>query len=167
MSESRITDLHVVELIPDEWTRLRDIRLRALQADPEAFGATFETESAYEQDDWRGMFSKANYLVAVINDVDVATMSIENLKGPAEDACWIGGCWVDASLRGQGVMRTFMTYVDNQAQERAWTRQGLGVWQDNLDALTAYERLGFTKRGEPQPSTRQPGKFYQRMFRDV
>jgi len=39
------------------------------------------------------------------------------------------------------------------------------VWTDNHLAISAYEKLGFVEMGGPQPSTRQPGKFYQRMIR--
>jgi len=51
------------------------------------------------------------------------------------------------------------------AQDRDWKIQGLGVWIDNYSAIAAYEKLGFVKMGEDTPSTRQPGKFYQRMIR--
>ncbi len=157
----------IVELRPDNWQRLRDIRLRALASDPQAFGATFETESGFDESAWRSMLDKATFLTAVSDGGDVATMSIENLKGDFGTTCWIGGCWVAPEVRGHGVMRAFMTHVDSQAELRKWSRQGLGVWQDNFDAMAAYERLGFIKHGDPQPSTRQPGKFYQRMFRDA
>lgn len=159
--------LIIVELQPDDWQRLRDIRLRSLSSDPHAFGATFESESAFTETQWREMFEKVTFLSASNGGNDVATMSIENLKGDLGTTCWIGGCWVAPEMRGRGVMRAFMAHIDSQAEERRWTRQGLGVWKDNFDAMAAYERLGFIKRGEPQPSTRQPGKFYQRMFRDA
>ena len=56
-----------------------------------------------------------------------------------------------------------MKFVD--AQDRDWKVQGLGVWIDNYSAIAAYEKLGFEKMGEDTPSTRQPGKFHQRMIR--
>ena len=39
-----------VELIePDQWLRIREIRLKSLQVNPEAFGGTFEKESAEDE----------------------------------------------------------------------------------------------------------------------
>jgi hypothetical protein len=38
---------------------------------------------------------------------------------------------------------------------------------DNFGAISAYEKIGFEKMGEPQKSSRKPGMFYQRMIRAV
>jgi hypothetical protein len=62
-------------------------------------------------------------------------------------------------------MRAMFEFLDKQGKERDWLVQGLGVWTDNDLAISAYEKLGFVEMGGPQPSTRQPGKFYQRMIR--
>ncbi len=62
-------------------------------------------------------------------------------------------------------MRAMFEFLDNQGKERDWLVQGLGVWTDNNAAIAAYEKLGFVEMGGPQASTRQPGKFYQRMIR--
>jgi len=88
--------IQVAPFGPDDWERVREIRLASLQANPEAFGAKFETESI--------------------------------------------------------------------RPERFW-RARLSVWVDNYSAIKAYELIGFENIGDPQPSTSQPGKFYQRMRR--
>jgi hypothetical protein len=36
---------------------------------------------------------------------------------------------------------------------------------DNYSAIAAYEKLGFVAMGDPQESTKKPGKFYTRMIR--
>jgi RimJ/RimL family protein N-acetyltransferase len=58
-------------------------------------------------------------------------------------------------------------FVDFNAAEKGWERHGLGVWEDNFSAIAAYEKLGFAAMGDPQPSSRVPGKFYIRMIRDA
>jgi GNAT superfamily N-acetyltransferase len=103
--------------------------------------------------------------VATVDGKDVAVMSIENLDGDFGATCWVGGCWTDPNHRGLGALRAMFTYLDQQADIRDWSKQGLGVWIDNYSAITAYEKLGFVAMGEPQESTRKPGKFYQRMIR--
>jgi hypothetical protein len=60
-------------------------------------------------------------------------------------------------------MRSLFTFIDQQ--EKDWKIQGLGVWTDNFSAIAAYEKLGFVKMGDDTASTRQPGKFFQRMIR--
>ena len=153
-----------VDLIdPDQWSRVRDIRLKSLQINPEAFGGTFEKESLEDEDAWREKFIKNDFLVASLDGHDAAMMYIEVLDGDFGATCWIGGCWSDPAYRGKGLFSAMMKLVDSQ--KRGWDVQGLGVWNDNYSAIAAYEKLGFVKMGEEMPSTRQPGKFYQRMIR--
>jgi GNAT superfamily N-acetyltransferase len=153
-----------VEIIhANEWQRLRTIRLKSLSVNPEAFGGTYEIESAEDENAWREKFEKLDFLIASIDGVDAAMLSVEKLDGDFGATCWIGGCWSDPAYRGKGLLRAMMNFVDEQ--DRGWQVQGLGVWIDNYSAITAYEKLGFIKMGEDTPSTRQPGKFHQRMIR--
>jgi len=155
----------IVEIIhPDDWFRLRAIRLKSLQVNPEAFGGTHEIESAETESEWRKKFEKLDFLIASIDGRDAALMSVEELDGDFGATCWIGGCWSDPAYRGKGLLRAMMNFVDQQ--DSGWQVQGLGVWIDNYSAIAAYEKLGFVKMGEDTPSTRQPGKFYQRMIRE-
>jgi GNAT superfamily N-acetyltransferase len=154
----------VVELItPNEWQRLRAIRLKALTESGHAFGGTFDAESVEDEATWRLKFEKNDFLIASVDGADAGMLYIEVLKGDFGATCWIGGCWSDPQFRGKGLMRAMFTYIDEQ--DKDWKVQGLGVWTDNYNAITAYEKLGFVKMGEDTASTRQPGKFYQRMIR--
>ena len=153
-----------VEIVkPDDWSRVREIHLKSLIESPHAFGATFETAKDVSESEWQSRFEKLDYLISSIDGEDVAIMSVEELDGDFGATCWIGGCWSDPAYRGKGLFRAMMKFVD--AQDRDWKVQGLGVWIDNYSAIAAYEKLGFEKMGEDTPSTRQPGKFHQRMIR--
>ena len=154
----------VVELLaPDEWQRLRSIRLEALTDSGHAFGGTFEAESAEDESTWRLKFEKNDFLIASVNGKDAAMLYIEILKGDFGATCWIGGCWSNPKFRGKGLMRALFTYIDRQ--DKDWKIQGLGVFTDNFSAIAAYEKLGFVKMGDDTASTRKPGKFFQRMIR--
>ena len=157
--------VYVEELSKEHWERLRAIRIASLTANPEAFGANSDDEIDLPQSVWLNRLEKEDYLVAVRDGVDVGIMSIEVLDGDFGATCWIGGCWVKPDSRGTGVFRAMFDYVDRHATERGWLVQGLGVWQDNLTAISAYEKLRFVAMGEPKPSSRRTGKFYQRMIR--
>ena len=161
-----MTSTPVVELLtPDQWQRVRAIRLRALTESEHAFGGTFEAESAENEISWRSKFEKLDFLIASVDGVDAAMLSIEVLVGDFGATCWIGGCWSDPQFRGKGLMRALFTFIDQQ--EKDWKVQGLGVWTDNYNAIAAYEKLGFVKMGEDTESTRKPGLFYQRMIRNL
>ena len=155
----------VQEITANEWQRLRSIRLKSLEESPHAFGGTFEIESAEDEISWRSKFEKLDFLIASVDGVDGAVLSVEVLDGDFGATCWIGGCWSDPQFRGKGLMRAMFTFIDEQ--EKDWKVQGLGVWTDNFSAIAAYEKLGFVKMGDDTASTRQPGKFYQRMIRNL
>ena len=157
-----------VELLTAEhWARARELRLASLQDSAHAFGGNLETESALSESEWRAKFEKLNYLVASVDSVDSAIMTVERLEGDFGATAWIGGCWSSPEYRGVGLLRAMMKFVDEHAQEKGWQRQGLGVWEDNYSAIAAYKKLDFVAMGEPKLSTRVANKFYIRMIRDA
>lgn len=159
-------EVTLAELLPDQWERLRRLRIASLSESPDAFGGNLETEKMLSEEEWRKKFEKLVHLVAVIDGIDIAVLSVENLEGDFGATCWIGGCWVNPEYRGRGAMRALISYLDEHAEERGWKVQGLGVFSDNDEAIAVYEKLGFMRRGELQPSTRRPDRLFQRMIRD-
>jgi GNAT superfamily N-acetyltransferase len=115
----------VQEITANEWQRLRSIRLKSLEESPHAFGGTFEIESAEDEISWRSKFEKLDFLIASVDGVDGAVLSVEVLDGDFGATCWIGGCWSDPQFRGKGLMRALFTFIDEQ--EKDWKVQGLGV----------------------------------------
>ena len=108
-----------VEIIhPDEWFRLRSIRLKSLTVNPEAFGGTLEVESAEDESAWREKFAQLDFLIASVDGVDAAVMSVEKLDGDYGATCWIGGCWSNPDFRGVGLMRAMFEFLDKQADSR-------------------------------------------------
>ena len=156
----------VIQLLPNDWLRLKEIRLRALKSNPEAFGPKYEDELAQSESQWRARFEKEDYLIASINEIDVGILYIEVLKGDHDTTCWIGGCWTDPQYRGQKVMSSLFRFIDRNCQTKGWQRQGLGVWTHNSDAIKAYEALGFKVAGNAMPSDNYPGQFFQHMVRN-
>ena len=154
-----VVNIKVELLTAEQWVRAKNLRLESLRDSAHAFGGNLELESA--------QIEKLSYLVASVDGTDSAIMTVENLVGDFGATAWVGGCWSSPKYRGAGLLKAMMKYVDQHAQEKGWQRQGLGVWEDNYSAITAYEKLGFVAMGEPKPSTRVADKFYIRMIRDA
>lgn len=159
--------LNVCEIKPDEWMRLRDLRLRALEESALNLAGSIEEERNFSEEHWRSLFTKLTWVVATINDKDVGLISVENLKGDFGATCWLGGLWADPQYRGQGIARAIFNYLEEVAREKNWLVQGLGVMENNLEAIRAFEKFGFVRRGEPQESRRKPGRFYYRMIKEL
>lgn len=159
------SNVKVIELQPDQWTRLRDLRLAALAESPENLSGKLEEEQNFTEEQWREGFKKLTYLVASIDGVDVGMINVENLKGDFGATCWLGGLWLNPKYRGQGVARALFDYMDSVAKEKDWVVQGLGVMETNSNAITVFEKFGFVQMGEPQESRGKPGYFYYRMIK--
>ena len=155
----------VEELHEDQWTRYRDIRIAALENDGHAFGGNLESELLFTESEWRSKALQCIAVVAIVDGKDIGMMTVENLKGDFGATCWVGSCWVSPEFRKLGALRSLFSYLDERAEEKNWSTQGLGVWVDNESAIKAYEKLGFAMMGEKQESTRKPGMYYQRMIR--
>ena len=160
-------NIRVELLTAEQWARARELRLASLRDSAHAFGGNLETESAQSESEWRAKFENLNYLVASVDGIDSAIMTVENLKGDFGATAWVGGCWSSPEYRGIGLLRAMFKFLDVNAKEMGWQRQGLGVWEDNYSAIAAYEKLNFVAMGEPKPSTRVANKFYIRMIREA
>ena len=162
-----MSQIKVELLTAEQWARARELRLASLRDSAHAFGGNLETESAHSESQWRAKFENLNYVVASVDGVDSAIMTVENLKGDFGATAWVGGCWSSPQYRGVGLLKAMMKFVDEHAQEKGWQRQGLGVWEDNFSAIAAYEKLDFVVMGQPKLSTRVANKFYIRMIRET
>lgn len=160
-------EVTVTELLTDDWQRLRSLRLQSLADSPQAYGASYEVEAELSQEAWLERMSRVRFFAASVNGNDCAIMSIEELDGDFGANIWLGGCWVNPEVRGTGVMKAMIDFIDSVAIDRGWQCQGLGVWHDNHSAISAYERLGFEAKGELQESSRKPGLYFQRMIRNT
>ena len=162
-----MSQIQVELLTAEQWARAKELRLASLRDSAHAFGGNLETESALSESEWRANFEKLNYIVASVDGIYSAIMTVENLKGDFGSTAWVGGCWSSPEYRGVGLLKAMIKFVDEHAQEKGWQRQGLGVWEDNYPAIAAYEKLAFVAMGEPKLSTRVANKFYIRMIRDA
>ena len=82
-----MAEIYSVDLVPDDWARLRDIRLRSLEESPEAFGADYEVVSKFQEQQWREVFTRLSYVVTQLDGKDISIMSIENLDGDFGATC--------------------------------------------------------------------------------
>ena len=129
----------------DEADRLRELRLRALQADPHAFGRSYEEEAADTSDRWRDLAadSERGEQRAVFVDDAFTGMAGAVLR---DDHVELWGMWVDPAARGTGLGRELVAAVVDWARDRGAAAVNLGVY-DNAQVAPFYERLGFVEGG--------------------
>lgn len=151
---------------PEEWARLRALRLRALAADPRAFGRTLAEEEAMPPEEWRAKWLSPRGACFVVERVDGGWVGMCGVLrkedvGPVE----VLGMWVAPEARGAGAGLALLDAARAWARERAAATIELWVNVDQLPAVRLYERAGFRNAGEPWRGTRDPSRIFQRMER--
>jgi GNAT superfamily N-acetyltransferase len=136
----------LVRMGPDDWLEWREIRLRALTVDPDAFGSALEREQGWSEADWRRRLADRHDRVARLDGVAVATAGWFVREPGWGD---VVAMWVDPAHRGQGLGRLLLdsTVADVRA---AGLRVRLWV-ADGNPARAMYERAGFVATGERAP----------------
>jgi ribosomal protein S18 acetylase RimI-like enzyme len=128
------------KLGPDDWELYQEIRLRALEDSPDAFGSTLERESGFGEDDWRTRLTGPLYVV-----LDPDAVSVGGLFDDAGTA-HVWGMWTDPAHRGRGHARAILDTLLPAGASAA-----LHINTANAVARGVYERYGFVGTGELEP----------------
>jgi RimJ/RimL family protein N-acetyltransferase len=138
-------------------TALRDVRLRALESDPDAFGSTVERERARSDDEWEAWAAASEEGVeqrtfAIVDDRDGPDAPFRGLAMVARDADHVGGAaiysmWVAPETRGQGSALFLCQSCAWWAVERDLRTLRLAVFAENPRARRAYANAGFSVEG--------------------
>lgn len=119
----------IVRLVPDDWRVHRDLRLTALRTDPQAFGATYADNAAYDEATWRARLEAVTYWQAR-DDADrpiglvglwdvVAEFSAPHGVDPAESGPFVIAMFVVPAARGAGVGAALLRTLLAEARARA------------------------------------------------
>ena len=159
----------IIERIrPDEWARLRSVRLAALTDSPAAFGSTLERELAFGDHEWQARAAasaegsdRATFLARSGDEV------VGIVGGFVEgDAVELVSMWVAPSARGTGLGRSLVErVVEWTADDTGAARVDLWVVRGNDAAQALYERMGFAVTDDVQPLPSDPCKDEIRMTR--
>lgn len=142
----------------DEWETLRDLRLRALEEAPEAFGASFDEARRRPEEWWRAWCRRSA-------ESDEQAMFTARLDGrPAgmagvffEAGVWnVVAMWVTPETRGRGVGRLLLEAAVSFAREHGPEAIELGVTDGNDPARSVYEGYGFVDTGRAEPLESHP-----------
>lgn len=154
---------------PEDWGRVRDIRLRMTKDTPLAYLESHETALALTEDEWRFRAARnsrpGNTGYAAVEEQTGEWVGAMNAYVPAADPgqaperAWLVGVWVDPAHRGRELGLTDRL-LDACI---AWVRDVAGapalyleVHENNHRARRFYERRGFVATGFTQPYDLDP-----------
>jgi RimJ/RimL family protein N-acetyltransferase len=158
------TQILIRRLAPSEAAAYREIRLDALRCSPEAFGSTFEAESARPIERFAERLSNCTVFGAFRGAEIVGMagfMGREGAKDAHKGMLW--GMYVRADARNAGVGRRLAEAVIEFAHERVELLQ-LAVVRDNEPARRLYASLGFVEYGIERKALKQGGRYYDEIL---
>jgi RimJ/RimL family protein N-acetyltransferase len=142
----------------------RDIRLEALQKNPEAFGSTFEKESAQPLSWFEATLGAADIFGAFV-DGALAGMAgysaQENLKQAHKGRLWT--MYVRAAARNMGLGKILVAAVLDHARGRVELVQ-LTVVSENESARKLYRATGFVEYGYEKKALKYNGRYYDEVL---
>ncbi|MEO3925294.1 GNAT family N-acetyltransferase [Micromonosporaceae bacterium B7E4] len=142
-------DVRTVTVGPDDWESWREIRLRSLRQDPDAFGSTYEREAAFTEQTWRSRLDGTGgpSVLAYAGD-EVVGIGAGWLHEPGR--LMVVAMWTAPDRRGEGIGRQVLDQVIGWADERGLLVD-LWVADGNPGARRLYERHGFRPDGRTAP----------------
>jgi ribosomal protein S18 acetylase RimI-like enzyme len=150
---------------------LKDVRLRALQDTPSAFGSTYAKESQLTDADWVERAAQwsgeraAGYL-AVDAPIPCGIAAVYLGQDDGTRAHLVS-MWVAPAHRRLGIGRLLVDAVLAWARRRNARTLQLMVTCNNDPAIRFYQRLGFTMTGQTEPYPNDPALIEYEMSRSI
>jgi ribosomal protein S18 acetylase RimI-like enzyme len=134
-----------------DWEKLKELRLRALAADPDAFGGTYKHAAALPASEWtqraevseRGQQSR--WFAAVDGDGEWVGIALAATDGAGNARLF--GMWVQPQARGSSAAGLLCDACVDWAASRGHETIELSVVVDNARAAALYRKAGFVEVG--------------------
>ncbi len=135
-------EIDVEVLSVDEWERYRTVRLEALKESPHAFSATYEDESAFDEDYWRLRMERSKRLLASVEGRTVGVASVGRVED-ADNIAELFGLWVTPTARGTGAATALVRAGADVALLDGCRHLAYWVGTDNPRAVSFASGFGF------------------------
>jgi ribosomal protein S18 acetylase RimI-like enzyme len=140
----------IVKLTPQQWQELKQIRLHALESDPDAFGRTHEELSQKTDEQWMQQLQNPHlhYFIAKVNDEHVGVVGIAKDR-EEDDTTEIVSMFVKKPHRRRGIGKTLLHHaVSHGKQQHNSQKAKVWVYKHRDDAVNFYKKHNFTPARE-------------------
>jgi ribosomal protein S18 acetylase RimI-like enzyme len=161
--------MDILKLPADKWEEYRDLRLRALKEDPEAFSSSYAASLDLPDEFWKKRLSDAlagegNWLLFARQDDKLVGMIGAYLEPEVLDTATIVSVYVPSEERGKGISVRLMEEMLRMLSEiPALRRAKLHVNVTQFEALGLYRRFGFAEKGT-RPATTGAGEAVEQII---
>jgi predicted GNAT family acetyltransferase len=153
----------IKRITPEDWEKLRDVRLMMVTDSPQAFGDTATSTLARSEEEWRSWAENAAQLYVEDGDVIVAAATV---RFDDREGHWmVNGVWTHPDYRGRGYASRLVERCIAEARRQGATELFLSVRDTQAAAQHVYESLGFIRVEDGDYVTitgeGQMGKFFK------
>ena len=138
-----------------DWEAARDIRLRSLMDEPDAYASDYQTEVSFEPDLWKQRIATASSFLAFDDDHDLIGIATGLETGDDGDT-YVVGMYVVPESRGLGCAHQLLDAIADLAIRRHGRRLLLDVAESNIRAARTYRSYGFVETGRRRTLDRDP-----------
>jgi RimJ/RimL family protein N-acetyltransferase len=159
-----VANLQIRRVTPADVALYRGIRLEGLQRNPEAFGSTFEFESAQAENWFAERLASSEVLGAWHNADLVGVVGFrvqQGMKVAHKGVLW--GMYVKPEFRKTGAARRLVDALIDIASKQVELVQ-LTVWEGNAAARRLYANAGFVDYGIEINALKQNGVYYDEVL---
>ena len=155
--------LRVEALTEDEWSRLRDIRLLALEDYPAAFLSSHEREAAYDEQRWRQEFSRGVWNILLAGGKEIGLLGVTRELAMSSQECYLESLWIAPDFRRNRAASMMLRTVLNRLRDSGVHTVWLYILNGNEGARRLYEKFGFQSTNEWQLLPDHPAGSEHRM----
>lgn len=141
-----VSEVELVRLGPEGWREFRKVRLASLADSPGAFGARYADWVDADELRWRARLTDVPFTLVARSDGEPVGVAC---GAQSEDGVELISMWVAPGQRGTGLANRLIDQVVAWAAARG-QETWLMVREENLVAIRAYTRAGFTDEGVPE-----------------
>jgi ribosomal protein S18 acetylase RimI-like enzyme len=161
--------IKLVPITPDVVAAFKDVRLRALQDSPQAFGSTYAKESQFGDDEWlrrseRWATPRRGGWLAMDGDAPCGIV-VGDCDRADPTVAWIMSMWVVPTHRRMGAGRRLVEALLRWAVTQDYRVVRLEVVCTNDAAIRFYESMEFVKTGRTCIYPNDPSLFEYEMER--
>lgn len=147
----------------------QQLRLRALQTNPESFGSTYDKEVAFTLDYVKERIQPTNekFVLGAYDDGNLVGIArfVRETDQKVKHKGNIYGMYVAPEMRGRGVGRAILIDMIDRVKKMEGVEQiHLSVVSSNFSAKKLYESLGFKSYGVEPNALKDNGQYYDEDF---
>lgn len=160
--------MDIVRLPIDKWSDYRELRLRALKENPEAFSSSYANELQQPVEFWKTRLADAergerSWLLFARRDNKLVGMTGAFTEGDVTETATVVSVYVPREERGRGVSTRLMEEMLRVLSDVPRLRKArLDVNVSQLAAIRVYQRCGFREIGK-KPATTGAGEAVEQL----